>query len=146
MKKNRLKRMLSVSLSVIMLGTIFVSCGASKESSSTKETGATEFRKVYSEEIKTLNYLKTSETNEFGALANMIDSLVDYNKYGVVQPCLATEWKSNEDNTVWTFKIRENVKWVTKDKKEYGDVVAQDFVDGCKKPSYGWKSLREFQA
>ena len=132
MKRNLLKRMISISLSVILLGTTFISCGASKESSSTKETGAAEFRKVYSEEIKTLNYLKTSETNEFGALANMIDSLVDYNKYGVVQPCLATEWKSNEDNTVWTFKIRENVKWVTKDKKEYGDVVAQDFVDGIK--------------
>jgi len=131
MRKNVLKRILSVTLSVMLLGTTVIGCSGSKDSDG-KNASTSEFRKVYSEEIKTLNYLKTSETNEFGALANMIDSLVDYDKYGIVQPCLATEWKSNEDNTVWTFKLRENVKWVTRDKKEYADVVAQDFVDGLK--------------
>lgn len=131
MKKNVLKRIVSAAVSVVLLATSVIGCGGSKETSRKSET-PTEYRKVYSEEIKTLNYLKTSETNEFGALANMIDSLVDYDKHGVVQPCLATEWTSNEDNTVWTFKIRENVKWITKDKEEYADVVAQDFVDGLK--------------
>lgn len=131
MKKNLLKRLIGLSLSIMFLGATFTGCSGSNGDNKDK-TGATEFRKVYSEEIKTLNYLKTSENNEFGALANMIDSLVEYDKYGVVQPCLATEWKANADNTVWTFKIRENVKWVTKDKKEYADVVAQDFVDGLK--------------
>lgn len=131
MKKNVLKRIVSAAVSVTLLATAIIGCGGSRETTGKSET-LTEYRKVYSEEIKTLNYLKTSETNEFGALANMVDSLVDYDKYGVVQPCLATEWKSNEDNTVWTFKIRENVKWITKDKEEYADVVAQDFVDGLK--------------
>lgn len=128
MKKSLLKRLISVTVTALLVTTTFAGCGAGKDSASAK----TEYKKLYSEEIKTLNYLKTSETNEFGALANMVDSLVDYDKYGVVQPCLATEWKSNEDKTVWTFKLRENVKWVTKDKKEYADVVAQDFVDGLK--------------
>ena len=131
MKKNVLRRILCGTLCVMLLGSTVIGCGGSKDSGAKTES-APEFRRVYSEEIKTLNYLKTSETTEFGALANMIDSLVDYDKYGVVQPCLATEWKANEDNTVWTFKIRENVKWLTKDKKEYADVVAQDFVDGLK--------------
>ena len=46
MKKDLLKRMLAVSLSVMMLGTTLIGCGGSKETT-TKETGATEFRKVY---------------------------------------------------------------------------------------------------
>ncbi|MFJ7666893.1 peptide ABC transporter substrate-binding protein [Lysinibacillus sp. NPDC097195] len=89
-----------------------------------------EYRVVYSGEIKTLNYLKTSETNEFAVAANLVDGLIEYNQYGVVQPGIAQEWSSNEDATVWTFKLRDDVKWVTHDGKEYADVVAQDFVDG----------------
>lgn len=131
MKKNLCKRILAVSLSAMLLGTTVIGCGASKDGDK-KDANVSVLREVYSEELKTLNYLKTSETTEFGALANMVDSLVDYDKYGVVQPCLATEWKSNENSTVWTFKLRENVKWVTKEKNEYADVVAQDFVDGLK--------------
>lgn len=131
MKKNFINKMISITLSAALLGTMLIGCGGNNEAGGNAEA-QTEFRKLYSEEIKTLNYLKTSETNEFGALANMVDSLVDYNKYGVVQPCLATEWKSNDDYTVWTFKLRENVKWVTRDKKDYADVIAQDFVDGLK--------------
>jgi len=89
-----------------------------------------EYRVVYSGEIKTLNYLKTSETNEFAVAANLVDGLIEYDKYGVVQPGIAQEWSSNEDATVWTFKLRDDVKWVTHEGKEYADVVAQDFVDG----------------
>ena len=81
-------------------------------------------------EIKTLNYLKTSETNEFAVAANMVDGLIEYDNYGVVQPGLAKEWSANEDATVWTFKLRDDAKWVTHEGKEYADVVAQDFVDG----------------
>ena len=131
MNKNLFKRLLAMSLSVFLLSATTFGCGAASNSESADNYNV-EYKTVYSEEIKTLNYLKTSETNEFGALANMIDSLVDYDKYGVVQPCLATEWKANEDNTVWTFKLREGVKWVTKNKQEYAEVTAQDFVDGLK--------------
>lgn len=59
-----------------------------------------------------------------------MDGLIEYDKYGIVQSSLATEWSSNDDNTVWTFKIGEGVKWVTNEGEEYADVVAQDFVDG----------------
>lgn len=89
----------------------------------------TEFRTVYSGEITTLNYLVTSTTNEFAVAANLVDTLVDYDKYGVVKPALATEWKISDDNLTWTFRIREGVKWFRQDKTEYAEVTAQDFVD-----------------
>lgn len=90
-----------------------------------------EFTWAYSGEITTLNYLVTASTNEFGVAANLVDSLIDYDKYGVVQPALATNWSASDDGLVWTFKIRQGVKWVTHEGKEYAEVVAQDFVDAA---------------
>lgn len=106
---------------------VFLCAACSNDSSDEKKS---EYRVVYSGEIKTLNYLKTSETNEFAVAANLVDGLIEYDKYGIVQPGLAKEWSSNEDATVWTFKLRDDVKWVTHNGKEYADLVAQDFVDG----------------
>lgn len=88
-----------------------------------------EFRTVYSGEVTTLNYLVTSTTNEFAIAANLVDTLVDYDKYGVVKPGLATDWKVSEDNLTWTFTLREGVKWLRNDRTEYAEVTAQDFVD-----------------
>ena len=79
--------------------------------------------------MTTLNYLKTATTNEFALAANFVDTLIDYDKYGVIQPCLATEWNVSDDGLVWTLKLREGVKWVTHEGQEYAEVVAQDFVD-----------------
>lgn len=91
-----------------------------------------EYRLVYSGELTTLNYLVTSSSNEFGLVANLVDSLIDYDSYGVPKPGLSTEWSVSDDNLVWTFKIREGVKWYTHDLEEYAEVTAQDFVDSMK--------------
>lgn len=91
-----------------------------------------EYNTVYSGELTTLNYLYTSSTNEFAVAANLVDTLVDYDKYGVVKPALAEEWSVSENNTVWQFKLREGVKWLTHSGEEYGEVTAQDFVDSLK--------------
>lgn len=88
-----------------------------------------EYRTVYSGEITTINYLVTANTNEFGLAANFVDTLIDYDRYGVPKPSLATEWNVSDDGLIWTFKLREGVKWFTYDGKEYAEVVAQDFVD-----------------
>lgn len=90
------------------------------------------YNSVYSGEISTLNYLVTATTAEFGLAANFVDTLVDYDKYGVLIPCLATEWSASDDGLVWTFKIREGVNWYTNDGEVYAEVTAQDFVDAAK--------------
>lgn len=91
-----------------------------------------DYRAVYSGEITTLNYLITSSTNEFGIASNLIDTLVDYDKYGIIQPSLATKWSVSEDNLTYTFKIRKGVKWFKRDGTEYGEVTANDFVDSLR--------------
>ncbi len=126
---------------IFILVLTLVMTGCTKKSIDNKETDKkdpqvlteiekdTEFRTVYSGEITTLNYLVTSLTNEFGVAANLVDTLVDYDKYGVVKPALAKEWKVSEDNLIWTFTLREGAKWFKQDNTEYAEVTAQDFVD-----------------
>lgn len=118
-------------LIVLMLVTMLIVVGCS--SSTSDPSGEKQvYRILYSGEITTLNYLVTSSTSEFGLAANLVDSLIDYDKYGVAQPALATEWNSSDDGLVWTLKIREGVKWVTHEGEEYGEVTAQDWVDAAK--------------
>ncbi len=86
------------------------------------------FRYLYSSEIGTMNYLATSTTADYKSSANFVDTLIEYDSYGVVKPDLATEWSVSEDGLVWTFKLREGVKWYTSELEEYADVTANDFV------------------
>ena len=89
------------------------------------------YRTLYSGEVTTLNYLITGSTNELTIATNVVDCLVEYDSFGNIEPALATEWKQNEDATVWTFTIREGVKWVDKDGKEVADVTAHDWVSSA---------------
>lgn len=91
-----------------------------------------EYTTVYAAEVTTLNYLVTAKTLEFGLAANFVDTLIDYDRYGVMQPCLATEWSGSEDGLVWTFKIREGVNWLNHEGEIYAELTAQDFVDSLK--------------
>ncbi|MBQ2834737.1 MAG: peptide ABC transporter substrate-binding protein, partial [Clostridia bacterium] len=79
-----------------------------------------------------LNYLTTATTNEFAMAANVIDTLVEYDKYGQVQPSLAESWEYDEANLTYTFKLREDATWVKADGSEYAKVTAHDFVTAAK--------------
>lgn len=84
----------------------------------------------YSDEISDWNPLHPSSGSTW---ANWIDSLVEYDNYGMCQPCLAESWTTSEDGLIWTFKIREGVKWQRQDGSEYGtEVVAEDWVTSAK--------------
>ena len=136
-----MKRILAFTLALIM---ILTGCSPKEPAEVVKETpeeiieeveediniaDVQEYSYVYSGELTTINYLVTASTNEFAVAANLVDTLVDYDNYGVVKPGLATEWSVSDDNMVWTFKLREGVKWVTHEGEDYAEVLAQDFVD-----------------
>ena len=90
------------------------------------------YRVLYSGEVTTLNYLTTGTTNEFSLASNLIDTLVEYDKYGRVQPSLAESWEVSEDGLTWTFHLREGVKWVDGTGEAVADVTANDFVAAAK--------------
>ncbi|MBL8966941.1 MAG: peptide ABC transporter substrate-binding protein [Spirochaetaceae bacterium] len=87
---------------------------------------------VYSGELTTFNYLVTGSENEHAVAANCIDNLVEYDRFGILRPSLATSWSSSADGLTWTFNLRKGVKWLTWQGKEYGEVTAQDWVDAAK--------------
>ena len=81
---------------------------------------------VYSADWPTLNYMYDSVN---GNSANFVDTLVEYDNYGILQPCLAESWECSEDGLTWTFHLRKGVQWMTADMEEYGaEVKADDFV------------------
>ena len=135
-----MKKLIALMLALV-LSLSLVACGnkagndkkpeESKQpgtSQGTEVEGEAVYRTLYSGEVTTLNYLITGTTNELTIAANVVDCLVEYDNYGNIEPALATEWSSNDDATVWTFKIREGVKWVDKDGKEVAEVTANDWV------------------
>ena len=74
--EETMKKLISLLLCAAML---FGMAGAVAEDKVTYTT-------LYSSEVTTLNYLITSSTNEFAIAANFIDTLVEYDMYGRMQP------------------------------------------------------------
>ncbi|MDP3058145.1 MAG: stalk domain-containing protein, partial [bacterium] len=69
------------------------------------------FNTVYSGELTTLNYLVTATTAEQAIAANIIDGLIEFDHLGILHPSLAKSWKISPDGLVYTFTLREGVKW-----------------------------------
>ncbi|HAX72125.1 MAG TPA: peptide ABC transporter substrate-binding protein [Firmicutes bacterium] len=89
-----------------------------------------DYQYVYGMDPQTFDYLYTYKHTDTQHLANFVDGLLEHDEYGNLIPSIASHYESNEDYTVWTFKIRENVNWYTDDGVEYAPVTAHDFVAG----------------
>ena len=102
---KRVKKLLALTLALSMTAGL-AACGGEGGSAA----GESVYRQLYASEVETLNYLYTANTNDYQMCANMVDCLVEYDPYGVMQPALAESWEHNEDYTQWTFQIRQGVK------------------------------------
>ena len=126
---KKMRRFLSFGLAAAMaLG--LTACGGGGGGSADDDRSV--FRRLYGSEVETLNYLYTSNTNDYEMCANMVDCLVEYDQYGVMQPALAESWEHNDDYTEWTFHIRPGVKWVDAEGNEVADVTANDWVSSAR--------------
>lgn len=98
------------------------------------------FSRVYDTEFNSLNYLYESSGE---SVCNYVDTLVEYDNYGILSDCLATEWGCDETGLVWTFKLRPGVMWYDAEGNEYAETVADDFVYAASRvldPAYGSKT------
>ncbi len=86
-----------------------------------------------------MNYLTTSVAQNQKALANFVDTLVEYDSFGNVIPCLAESWESapetwtdadgqQHEGQKWTFHLRKTAKRYTCEGEEYAPVTANGFV------------------
>lgn len=98
------------------------------------------FSRVYDTEYNSLNYLYESSGE---SVCNFVDTLVEYDSYGILNDCLAESWEVSDDGLVWTFHLRKGVMWYTADGEEYAETVADDFVYAASRvldPAYGSKT------
>ncbi len=98
------------------------------------------YRRVYADEVETWDYLYQSSGASF---ANFVESLIEYNKYGIAQPAVAESWEISEDGTTYTFHIRKDNYWYTHKGEQYAPVTAHDFEFTAKMvldPDYGSKT------
>ena len=135
--KNIFKRVLAMTLVLCMLAVSLIGCA---------EKTLTTYKTYFSTSYPSLNYFSTSYATVREIATNCIDGLVEPDIYGNYVGSMAESWEHNEDSTVWTFKIRQGLKWIdhTGAETEYA-VTAQDFVDGIRyigDPLNGAYSLR----
>ncbi|MDO4377943.1 MAG: ABC transporter substrate-binding protein [Erysipelotrichia bacterium] len=83
---------------------------------------------TYSSDPQTWDVLATSRSADSEAIINTYDGLMEYDEENTLQPALAVSYTVSEDGLVYTFKLREGVKWVDSQGREVGEVTADDFV------------------
>ncbi len=94
---------------------------------------ASTYRTYYTGEFETLNYLKSQSATDHEYTANIVDGLLDTDRFGKLTPTLAKAvpdgvYDAATDTTVFEFEIRDDVNWYTQDGKEYAKVTAQDWI------------------
>ena len=125
------KRKMAAIASVTLLSASFLAaCGnASSNGGSGKETT---YSYVYTEDPTSLDYIAFNRQQVSDIVTNMVDGLLENDKYGNLIPSLAEDWKVSKDGLTYTYTLREGVKWYTAEGEEYADVTAEDFVTSIK--------------
>ena len=122
---------------------LLAACGGSSSgtaaSASSASSGAAASGKGLSElftyetsgrEIESWNMLYSQQAIDFNVTTNIIDGLISFDNYGKPVPALAKSWEHNEDSTVWTFHLRDDVDWVDMNGEVQDHLTSKDFLVG----------------
>ncbi|MDK2808279.1 MAG: oligopeptide transport system substrate-binding protein [Clostridiales bacterium] len=136
-----MKRKLSVIMSMMLAGSMLLSaCGSTQKEPQTIPTATEETTPEASEEPvvasenQEITFVLSNEpdgldpgitNNSFAApfLANCFEGLVTNDESGSVVPGNAETWDVSEDGTVYTFHLRDGLKW-----SDGSDLTAKDYV------------------
>lgn len=81
-------------------------------------------------DASTFDYLADYHQPTFQTTEQLIDGLLEFDPYGMLQGAMAESWSRNDDATVWTFKLKKGQQWYANDGSKYGEVTADDWVAG----------------
>ena len=81
-------------------------------------------------ELETWNFLYSQSASDLNVTTNMWDGLLSFDRYGKVVPAIASSWEHNEDATVWTFHLRDDVDWVDCNGEVKAHLTSKDFLVG----------------
>ncbi|MDF2951314.1 MAG: putative secreted protein [Anaerocolumna sp.] len=149
----KLKKLLATTLVLAMTATMIAGCGK-KEETSTPTDGTTaagteattaaadpaanpypgtpgegEITINIASEPPQLFTVTTTDTTSFTVIRHVIENLVSLDENDKVAPGVATDWTVSDDGLVYTFNLRQDMKWSNGE-----PVTANDFV-------FAWKSL-----
>ena len=98
-------------------------------------TGATPLKEFISfesgnRELESWNMLYTQKAEDANVVTNLWDGLLSFDRYGKVVPAIASSWEHNEDATVWTFHLRDDVEWVDCNGEVKAHLTSKDFLVG----------------
>ena len=118
---------------VLSTALLLTACGQGEKKADAPKT----FSYVYAMDPSSLDYSVTSKSSTSDVIANVVDGLLENDKYGNLIPSLAEDWSVSKDGLTYTYKLRKGVKWYTSEGEEYAEVKAQDFVTGLKHAADG---------
>ena len=127
---------------VVGAASILAACGGS--SSSTAASGAASGAPAASadaitdyvsfetanRELETWNFLYSQSASDLNVTTNCWDGLLSFDCYGKAAPAIASSWEHNEDSTVWTFHLRDDVDWCDVNGEVKSHLTSKDFLVG----------------
>ena len=129
---------------VVGAAGILAACGGSSSSSTAASSGATsapnttgaaplkEFIswEATNRELESWNMLYTQMASDTNVTTNLWEGLLSFDCYGKAVPSVAKEWSHNEDSSVWTFNLRDDVDWVDVNGEVKAHLTSKDFLVG----------------
>ena len=115
-----------------LAGVTLLASGVLAACSGSSAKGEKTFSYTYETDPDNLNYLTTGKAATSNITSNVIDGLMENDRYGNFVPSIAEDWSVSQDGLTYTYTIRKDAKWYTSEGEEYAAVKAQDFVTGLK--------------
>ena len=125
MKSSKLLALAGVTL---LAAATLAACSGSSSNAKGEKT----FSYIYETDPDNLNYLTTGKAATANITSNVIDGLLENDRYGNFVPSMAEDWSVSKDGLTYTYTLRKDAKWYTSEGEEYAEVKAQDFVTGLK--------------
>ena len=129
---------------VVGAASILAACGGSSSSTAASTSGAasgaaapaadaiTDYVsfETANRELETWNFLYSQSASDLNVTTNCWDGLLSFDCYGKAVPAIASSWEHNEDSTVWTFHLRDNVDWCDVNGEVKSHLTSKDFLVG----------------
>jgi peptide/nickel transport system substrate-binding protein len=125
-RREFIRRASVAGISAPVVGLVLSACGSSTRTASKHSATAATARLRLAVSPAPSSGLEPSVNPDLGAIATMSISgeyLVRGAQSAALEPELALSWKPNADASVWTFKLRPNVKFQTGQTMTADDVV-----------------------
>ena len=81
-------------------------------------------------EIESWNMLYSQLATNFNVTTNIWDGLLSFDSYGKPVAAIAKSWEHNDDASVWTFHLRDDVDWVDINGEVKDHLTSKDFLVG----------------